>query len=413
MSLIDTSPSILIVDDNSLNLDLLCRILDRANFNTMTATDGTEAIAAIEHSLPKLILLDVMMPKLDGFETCKILRDNPLTRNIPIIFMTALTDLDKKIKAFKLGGNDYITKPFHKAELLVRVESQLRVLDLNQILAKQNDLLQQEIHRKYEAEISLLDSNERLQEANQSLQLEIENRKAMGLRLQAEIVDRKKAEKRVRQSLQEKDLLLKEIHHRVKNNLFIVSSLLESQADYIKEPQVLKILDNSQNRIMSMALIHEQLHSSVEQHNNNSLCKIDFQLYLTTLTEHLIDSIFAKQIELQADIQQVYLNIETAQPCGLIVNELVSNAIEHAFPNTNTGVIVLSFTQDYLGNNTLVLKDNGIGFPADKDFFQTESLGLELVTTLVEQLEGTIVVNSDRGTEITISFRELDYQVRF
>ena len=379
----------------------------------MTATDGTEAIAAIEHSLPKLILLDVMMPKLDGFETCKILRDNPLTRNIPIIFMTALTDLDKKIKAFKLGGNDYITKPFHKAELLVRVESQLRVLDLNQILAKQNDLLQQEIHRKYEAEISLLDSNERLQEANQSLQLEIENRKAMGLRLQAEIVDRKKAEKRVRQSLQEKDLLLKEIHHRVKNNLFIVSSLLESQADYIKEPQVLKILDNSQNRIMSMALIHEQLHSSVEQHNNNSLCKIDFQLYLTTLTEHLIDSIFAKQIELQADIQQVYLNIETAQPCGLIVNELVSNAIEHAFPNTNTGVIVLSFTQDYLGNNTLVLKDNGIGFPADKDFFQTESLGLELVTTLVEQLEGTIVVNSDRGTEITISFRELDYQVRF
>lgn len=413
MPLSNTIPNILVVDDNTLNLDLICKILDRANFQTVTAIDGVDAIQKIEHIIPELILLDAMMPKLDGFETCKILRENPRTCKIPIIFMTALTDLDKKVKAFKLGANDYITKPFQKAELLARVESQLRLFDFHQILEHQNFLLEKEIDKKYETELLLLDINEQLTASNHFLQAEIKNRKSIELQLQAEILERKQAETIVKKSLQEKDLLLKEIHHRVKNNLFIVSSLLEYQAEYTDNPQILKILENSQNRIISMALIHEQLHSSKNVCDIVNLCKIDFQQYLMTLSEQLIDSIFTKEIDFQLDIEKIYLNIETAQPCGLIVNELISNAIEHAFPNINTGIIQLKLTTDNQGNHTLLFKDNGIGFPAEKDFYQTESLGLELVLTLVQQLEGTIEMNRDRGTEIKIVFRELDYQTRF
>ena len=402
-----TSTNILVVDDQSLNLDLLSKILTRANFNPTTAINGLDAIKQIEFNPPQLILLDVMMPELNGFETCKLLKNNPETWDIPIIFMTALTDTEKKVKAFKLGANDYITKPFAKAELLARIESQLQVFNLRQTLEKQNNLLKSEVERKYEAELSLLEANESLSIANEILQAQIENRKKIGLQLQAEIIERKQAETKLKKSLKEKDLLLKEIHHRVKNNLFVVSSLLESQIDYTDNPEIIKVLKDSQNRIMSMALIHEQLHG------NTGLHSIDFQQYLTTLTEQLINSCLTKEINLQANIQPCQINIETANPCGLIINELIANAVEHAFPDRDRGNIILNVSQDDLGNFNLLLKDDGIGFPDHKNFYQSDSLGLELVVTLVEQLEGNIEMNNNNGTEIKIAFKELDYKARF
>lgn len=406
MSVVESLHSILVVDDNSLNLDLLCRILGRANFKTITAVNGIDALDKVDLDPPKLILLDGIMPNLDGFETCRRLKQNPDTCNIPIIFMTALSETDKKVQAFKLGASDYITKPFQKAELLARVQSQLQLFDLRQELEQQNHLLQIEINKKYDAELSLLKTNERLAKINKALKTEITNRKVIELKLQAEILERKQAEDKVRKSLKEKELLLKEIHHRVKNNLFIVSSLLESQADYLKDPEIIKVLENSQNRIMSMALIHEQLHS------HTGLFQINFQQYLTALTEHLINSFFTKEIDFQADIQEAYLNIETAHPCGLIVNELICNAIEHAFPHSNQGKIIFKFKQDSLGDCMLWLKDDGVGFPNGRDFYHSESLGLELVCTLVEQLEGKIEMKNNNGTEISITFKELDYQTR-
>ncbi|MCC0176999.1 response regulator [Waterburya agarophytonicola K14] len=406
MSLTNKSARILVVDDNNLNLDLLCKILSKANFRTITAVDGIDAIKITDVELPHLILLDAIMPNLDGFEACKILKKNPKTQDIPIIFMTSVTDTEKKVKAFELGANDYITKPFHKPELLARVKSHLQVFDLSKTLKYRNHVLQNEVEQRYEAEISLLDINERLADVNQSLKAEIENRKLMALRLQAEILERKKAEKEVKKSLKEKNLLLKEIHHRVKNNLFIVSSLLESQGDYIDNPEIIKVLSDSQNRITTMALIHEQLHYST------GLCEIDFQQYLTALIEHITNSYLTQEINFKADIQQAYLNIETAHPCGLIINELISNAVEHAFPEKKQGNIILKFCQDKPGNYNLWFKDDGIGFPDDKDFYHSESLGLELVVTLVEQLEGKIEMNNNNGTEISITFAELDYKSR-
>ncbi len=406
MSKIKDLFNILVVDDNGLNLDLLCRILSKANFQISTAIDGIDAISKVNFAPPQLILLDVMMPKLDGFEACKLLKENPETSDIPIIFMTSLAETEKKVQAFKLGANDYITKPFQKAELLARVESQLQLFQLHKTLEKQNYLLKTEIDKKYKVELSLLETNDQLSSVNQSLQAEIENRKIIESRLQSEILERRQAEQKLKKSLKEKELLLKEIHHRVKNNLFIVSSLLESQLDYTDNPQTIKMLEDSQNRILSMALIHEQLHSST------GLCLIDFRQYITNLTDHLINSCINKEIDFQVKIQEVNVNIETAHPCGLIINELFSNAIEHAFPNTNKGKISLELYRDKLNNFTLLFKDYGIGFPVDKDFYESESLGLELVFTLVEQLEGEIEMKNNHGTEIKITFRELDYKNR-
>ena len=400
-------PTILIVDDNHLNLDLLCRILLKAQFKVITATRGIDAIEQTNQQHPDLILLDVMMPDIDGFEVCKLLRQNPDTKDIPVIFVTASLDTEQKVKAFKLGANDYITKPFQKTELLARVKSQLQVFDLRKTLAKQNYLLQKEIDLKYEGEVLLLDINERLARTNQSLKQEIEHRKAVELELQAEIKERKQAEQKVRQSLKEKNLLLKEIHHRVKNNLLIVSSLLESQADYIDDPQAIKMLEDSQNRITSMALIHELLHCST------SLFEIDIQQYVTALVEHITNSYLTKQIDFHLNLQPIKLNIETAHPCGLIINELISNALEHAFVDRQQGNITIQFNRDKFGCYSLFLKDDGVGFPIDKNFYQSESLGLELVSTLVEQLEGKIEMENNHGTQIKITFKELDYENRF
>lgn len=400
------SSTILVVDDDSLNLDLLCRVLSKANLKAIGVDNGMDAIEQAQKQCPEIILLDVVMPELDGFEVCKILKENLNTRNIPIVFMTSLIDTAKKVEAFKLGASDYITKPFQKAELLARIESHLQVFSLRKALASQNIVLQNEINKKYEGEILLLNINERLSRANNFLKKEIENRKVVELKLNAEIIERKQAEQKVKQSLKEKDLLLKEIHHRVKNNLFIVSSLLESQADYIKDKETIKMLENSQNRILSMALIHEQLHCST------SLFQIDFQQYATVLIENIANSYLTKKIDFEIDIQKSQLNIETAHPCGLIINELISNALEHAFVNKEKGSIRLKFDQDNYGYYSLYLEDDGIGFPADKNFYQSDSLGLELVSTLVQQLEGKIEMNSDRGTKIKITFKELDYKIR-
>lgn len=199
-----------------------------------------------------------------------------------------------------------------------------------------------------------------------------------------DITERKKVEDTLVTSLREKEVLLKEIHHRVKNNLLVVSNLLEFQSDMFTEPELIKVLDDSRNRIYSMALIHEKLYRST------NLEKINFGDYLEDLIDNLFESynIQAGQIEFELDVEPVSLNIETAQPCGLIVNELVSNTLKHAFPNGRSGIVYLGLHQNQEDKIILTVRDNGIGFPAGVDFRNVESLGMELVCTLTEQLEG-------------------------
>ncbi|MFM6154852.1 MAG: PAS domain S-box protein [Sphaerospermopsis kisseleviana] len=226
--------------------------------------------------------------------------------------------------------------------------------------------------------------------------------------IQNDVTARKQAEEQIRSSLKEKEILLKEVHHRVKNNLVVVSSLLDWQADYLTDPAAIKIFQQSQYRIQSMALIHEKLYQS------KNLAEIDLSEYLKTLVTQIefSSNINHKGISINYDLQPLFLNIETATPCGLIVNELMANIFEHAFSNRTTGEICLAVKQNEHQEVTITIEDNGVGFPPDLDFQNTESLGLQLVCLLTKQLEGRITVTSNQGTKFTLTFSELRYRQR-
>ncbi len=213
-----------------------------------------------------------------------------------------------------------------------------------------------------------------------------------------DIDERISAEERVRASLQEKEVLLKEIHHRVKNNLQVISSLLSLQAGSSQDPGTLRLLRESQTRVTTMALIHEKLYQSAD------LAQIDFRYYVRSLAEYLYTTygIDPERIRLRLDMEEIYLGIGTAIPCGLIINELMSNALKHAFPGEKEGEIYLGLHKEETGELALVVRDNGIGLPDGFDLPHAQTLGMELVSSLVNQLDGRMVWSTSNGTYIQI-----------
>jgi two-component system CheB/CheR fusion protein len=215
-----------------------------------------------------------------------------------------------------------------------------------------------------------------------------------------DITQRKQVElDRMKASLREKEVLLKEVHHRVKNNLQIISSLLRLQSETQQHKPPLEVFKDSQNRIRSMALIHEKLYHSQD------LSKIDFSEYVRNLTSNLFLSydVDPTRIELEVAVDDVSWDIGTAIPCGLIINELISNALKYAFPGTRQGKIRVELRKE--GEKfLLIVADNGVGFPKDVDFRKAESLGIQLVSMLTDQLNGTMDLHTDGKTEIRITF---------
>lgn len=216
----------------------------------------------------------------------------------------------------------------------------------------------------------------------------------------------RESEAQLRAAVTEKEVLLKEIHHRVKNNLQVISSLLNLQAEYMDDPQALDAFADSQYRIKSIALVHEHLYQS------ENLAQIDFGKYLHHLVNDLLRSYGhrARAVSVQINIsepanptQAIWLDIQTALPCGLIVQELVSNALKHAFPNGRAGQIWVELQAN---EPELVLRvsDDGLGLPKDLAFQQTESLGLQLVNMLTLQLNGNIVLKQQKGTSFELTF---------
>lgn len=217
-----------------------------------------------------------------------------------------------------------------------------------------------------------------------------------------DISDLKKAEEKIIASLKEKEVLLQEIHHRVKNNMQIISSLLSLQANHTGSEEATEVLKESRGRVKSMAMIHEKLYHS---HN---LSHLNMEEYLNNLVIDILRSYSSVSSNITADIdvEEIYLNIDTALPMGLIVNELVSNSIKHAFPEGKGQIYVkLESKEDMY---ILTVKDNGVGIPDDIDPFESSSLGLKLVTSLSLQLEGDLEVIKDSETSFILTFKELD-----
>jgi PAS domain S-box-containing protein len=229
-----------------------------------------------------------------------------------------------------------------------------------------------------------------------------------------DITKRKEDQEKIESSLHEKEVLLKEIHHRVKNNLHVIANLLDLQSQYIEDEKILALFTNSQNRIYSMAMIHEQLYQS------STLSHINFGDYVKSLADNLFISYSVSDVSQKIEIEPIILNIETAIPCGLILNELVSNSLKYAFPAGRSGEISIQFSSlksDDRDNSAeklyrMIVSDNGIGIPKHIDWNSTNSLGLRLVRILSRQLEGVVELNCTNGTEFWFTFVELKYKER-
>jgi PAS domain S-box-containing protein len=214
-----------------------------------------------------------------------------------------------------------------------------------------------------------------------------------------DLTDRKQAEAQIKQSLEEKEVLLKEVHHRVKNNLQIISSILNLQSSTIADKQTLDLLKNSQDRIRSMSLIHELLYQTKD------FSTINFSEYIRSIATNLFQSYNQNRlVNLVLELEPVFLDLDSAIPCGLIINELITNSLKYAYNTDDEGDVRINLT---LTNNIviIIIEDTGKGFPTTIDFRETESLGMQLVISLTDQIDGEIKMENSQGTRFEIQFK--------
>jgi len=304
-----------------------------------------------------VILLDVNMPDMDGFETAGLIHQHPRFERTPIVFVTAAqASTFDRLKGYRLGAVDYVEVPVVPEILRSKVAV---FVDLNR---QRRDL-------------------QRLNDA-----------------LQAEIAQRRSAEEAVRHA-REKEVLLQEIHHRVKNNLQIITSLLRMQSRVVQDPAFSDALLECQNRVAAMALIHDKLYRA------RDLARVSFPEYVRDLTNNILTSytLPASSVRVNLDVDDLSLSLDSAVPCGLILNELMSNCLKHAFPLGHSGTVHVGFhaAGDQL---CLVVRDDGIGMPADVDLERTSSLGWRLIRALVQQLGGFVQCHTAGGTVVELRF---------
>jgi PAS domain S-box-containing protein len=301
--------------------------------------------------------------------------------------------LERLIKdGYDVFETDFLTKNKER----IPVEVSTRLFDLG---GKQTVLaIIRDITERKAAELQLqrynVDLEKGIAERTASLHISTEM-------LQNEVLQHEMAEKKIQESLNEKNILLKEVHHRVKNNLQIIASLLNLQSKYITDEKTLQAIKDSQSRVKAMALVHEKLYRS------SDISNIDLGDYIKFLGTNLFEFQGArgKGILFKPEIHDISLTIDTAIPVGLMINELISNSLKYAFPDGRNGEIsIVIHRQDH--TLTILFKDDGIGIPEDFDWRNAKSLGLRLVISLVEQLSGTIELKKEKGTTFNIVVKE-------
>jgi len=289
-------------------------------------------------------------------------------------------------------------------QLLFKVD-QVIGLNINEVFHDQsiaNEIIRHAHHCLNEND--LITHNFSVDTPNQGFKIHFENRYSKLNENEVVVISRNvtdtiENEKKLIESVKEKEVLLKEVHHRVKNNLQVINSILNLQSSYVKDEETLQIIIESQNRIRSMSFIHESLYQTKD------FTHISFDNYISTLIKNLVQSyeVRANQIELELDIEKVDLALDQAIPCGLILNELITNALKYAYPDGEKGVISIQVASE--GSDIQIsVKDYGVGLPKGLNIAESDSLGLSLVDTLVSQLDGECTVKTDNGTEFLIIF---------
>jgi two-component system, sensor histidine kinase PdtaS len=212
----------------------------------------------------------------------------------------------------------------------------------------------------------------------------------------------------LKKSLHEKEILLKEVHHRVKNNLQVITSLLKLQSHHVTDPKLLYIIKETQNRIMAMSFAHQKLYQS------KNFSEVDFCDYLKKIISQ-ITHIFgteSKNIRIKVNCENAMLGIETIIPCGMLVNEIITNSVKHAFPGNKRGEIKVTFRKADGDKYRLTVSDNGVGIPGGVDIADAKTLGLQLIETLAKQLEAKTELHGKNGTEYRITFKPVAYKKR-
>jgi two-component sensor histidine kinase len=349
--------------------------VDQAAFKRLVKKEGLPYDYAIAGSVSEtkkilsseefdIVVTDYLLGDGTAFDIFNFISDTP------VIFVTGAGDEEIAVKAMKAGAYDYLIKDHER--------NYLKVLSLtveNALRSKKNE----ELLKEHAAE--LLKTNENLER---------------------EIAVRKLMEERLKASLKEKEVLLKEIHHRVKNNMQVIYGLFEIQSDYIRDKECLDIFKSCRNQILSMALVHKILYKS------RNLARIDFYDYINNLAGMLFQSygVSTDRVKLKLDIDDVSFGVDTCIRCGLIINELVSNSLKYAFPDVKEGEIKIGLNSTGENGMELTVSDNGIGIPEDLDLKKSETIGLKMVDIFVEDmLHGSIELNRETGTEYRIKFK--------
>jgi two-component sensor histidine kinase len=327
--------NVLVVDDVAANRLALREILGGLGCRIVEAASGPDALRKLLDDEFAVLLIDVVMPEMNGFRLAEIIRSRERTANVPILFVTAeAIDADLMYRGYRAGAVDYLVKPLEPVVVRAKVDVFI------------------ELYRQ---------------------------------------------RKVIEASLREKEVLLREIHHRVKNNLQIISSLLSLQGQ-LQTDEVRSLFLDSGARVRSIALVHENLYQA------DNLAETDVDAYLHALVTGLRQTYGSPNVSVEIEDHGVQLGMDTAILCGLIINELVANALKHAFPNERPGTILISIAE--LDGERLVLEvcDDGIGIPSDVNVERAATMGLQIVNSLCKQLTGVLSIRRDGGTVVRVEF---------
>ena len=460
---------LLILEDREQDAELIVRELRRNQIEPEWQRVDTEAdfVAQLNSALPDVILSDYHMPQLDASRALGLLRE--VDRNIPFIVVSGAIGEDVAARLIREGAADYLLKDrlarlgpavrnalqekvlraeARKAEVELR-DSEVRfnsfmsnspamgfIKDEDGRILYINNTCEQVWHttlaqcagkvdhelwppavaaklRAHDLDVLRANSGTRMVEhvpirGGGELQLlsfrfpftDSSGRRLLGA-VSVDITEQIRAEQALSAALAAKEALLRELHHRVKNNLQVISSLLAMQAASLKDLRVAQALDESQKRVHCMAMIHDRLNE------NTSLDRIDFQEYVETLTRDILysRSLDPELIQLHFELEPVALEASQAVPCGLILNELVTNSLKHAFPGSRPGHITVSLSRDESNFVTLRVSDDGVGLPVGFDWRQSPSLGLQIVDILAQQLDGELRQESRPNTAFVLTFQ--------
>lgn len=357
---------ILLIEDDRVDQMAFQRLIKEKGlpYDYAIAGSVSEAKKILQSEVYDVVITDYLLGDGTAFDIIDF------TSGTPIIFVTGAGDEEIAVKAMKAGAYDYLIKDPDRNYLNV-----LSVTTENVIKRKKIEQLMEVCTAE------LIKTNEQLKK---------------------EIAERIEKEEQIKASLKEKDVLLREIHDRVKNNLQVIYGMLDLQSGYVRDKQSLDIFKSLKNMIITMSLVHKTLYKSKD------LAQVDFKDYVSNLATVLYESfgVSADRVALRMDIDDVTFGLKTAIPCGLIINELVSNSLKYAFPDNRRGEIKISLRSRDEKEFELIVSDNGIGMPEDFEFKKAETVGLNMIGFFIKHMmRGTLEIKKERGTEFIVRFR--------